>query len=349
MEELGLKLSIYQIKMRNKKMFDAKHHQALKAKETNKFSKGARIKKPEENEELRIEDLQFLQKIKSQRDQMISGETPDPGQDLDDICEEGNYLDTQPLEEEQTDLAADLLSIDNMTIKDGIRKFTKMQLSGQKNREAECDFGSPESYREELHPADDGTTSSHLQYPTESVRTHEGIEDSLQKKLKKSKENLVEINPELPIEDYINQGGKISSKESMTRAEMKNIGIHDNNDLGNDYIMKKIEELTSAQNRSSSKSLIVLENRGQEKTQQGKSTDSQSKTRKVFSTIVSQQTSEASKPHITEIDMSDNIFLAHKNPDLVRKRQEEILQQKLSRQAIPEDPNEDQLALNDLE
>ena len=100
MEELGLKLSIYQIKMRNKKMFDAKHHQALKAKETNKFSKGARIKKPEENEELRIEDLQFLQKLKSQRDQMITGEAPDHGLELDEIEEEGYCLDTQSFEEE---------------------------------------------------------------------------------------------------------------------------------------------------------------------------------------------------------------------------------------------------------
>lgn len=70
MEELGLKLSLYQIKMRNKKMFHAKHHQALKAKETNKFSKGAKIKKPEENEELRLEDLQFLQKMKNAQNQV---------------------------------------------------------------------------------------------------------------------------------------------------------------------------------------------------------------------------------------------------------------------------------------
>jgi hypothetical protein len=64
MEELGLKLTIHQVKMQNKKLFEERHHLAFKARNNNKFTKGARIKKPEENDELRIEDLQYLQKMK---------------------------------------------------------------------------------------------------------------------------------------------------------------------------------------------------------------------------------------------------------------------------------------------
>jgi hypothetical protein len=60
MEELGLKLTIYQKKMRNKEMFEKRHSQVISAKNSNKFNKGAKLKKPEENEELRIEDLQLL-------------------------------------------------------------------------------------------------------------------------------------------------------------------------------------------------------------------------------------------------------------------------------------------------
>jgi hypothetical protein len=63
-------------------MFDIKHHQALKAKETNKFSKGAKIKKPEENEELRIEDLQYLQKMRNQKTEVGDG-TQDQDKELD--------------------------------------------------------------------------------------------------------------------------------------------------------------------------------------------------------------------------------------------------------------------------
>ena len=60
MQELGLKLSLYQKKMTNKKLFEEKNHQAIAAKNSNKFKKGAKIRKPEENDELRIEDLRFL-------------------------------------------------------------------------------------------------------------------------------------------------------------------------------------------------------------------------------------------------------------------------------------------------
>ena len=65
MEELGLQLTLHQVKMKNKKLFEEKHHRAFKAKNSNKFNKGAKFKKPEENDELRIEDLQFLHKIKN--------------------------------------------------------------------------------------------------------------------------------------------------------------------------------------------------------------------------------------------------------------------------------------------
>lgn len=51
--------------MKNKKLFEERHHRAFKAKNSNKFNKGAKFKKPEENDELRIEDLQFLHKIKT--------------------------------------------------------------------------------------------------------------------------------------------------------------------------------------------------------------------------------------------------------------------------------------------
>ena len=47
--------------------------------------------------------------------------------------------------------------------------------------------------------------------------------------------------------------------------------------------------------------------------------------------------------------MSDNIFLAHKNPELIKKRQEELLLLRISRQAIPEEPDEEELALNEIE
>lgn len=120
MEELGLKLSIYQIKMRNKKLFDEKHQQALKAKNKNKFSKGAKIKRPEENEELRLEDLRQLQKAKDKN--MPHGPTApeddwaeyseEEGSDGGSDCE--NELMSAQLEAD--DLAHDLLSIDNMTI-----------------------------------------------------------------------------------------------------------------------------------------------------------------------------------------------------------------------------------------
>jgi len=72
------------------------------------------------------------------------------------------------------------------------------------------------------------------------------FEDYTQKRLKKTKENEVELDPDIPIEDYVAQNfqnQKSASKESMSRAEMKSIGMNEN---GNDYIMRKIEELTSS-------------------------------------------------------------------------------------------------------
>lgn len=150
MEELGLKLSIYQIKMRNKKMFDIKHHQALKAKETNKFSKGAKIKKPEENEELRIEDLQYLQKMRNQKTEVGDG-TQDQDKEIDyfdqDLDGENQLMGNQ-----KHSLADDLLSIDNLTIMDGIKKLAKMQLMDESQKNQEDHDTLTEYYGEENFP-----------------------------------------------------------------------------------------------------------------------------------------------------------------------------------------------------
>jgi hypothetical protein len=119
MEELGLKLTLYQTKMKNKKLFEERHHRAFTAKNSNKFRKGAKFKKPEENEELRIEDLQFLQKVKTGEVQNIESK-------------ELNKLEaSRPTElpdssvDDQAPSKGDVRSVDLMTIKDGMRKFEK--------------------------------------------------------------------------------------------------------------------------------------------------------------------------------------------------------------------------------
>ena len=41
---------------------------------------------------------------------------------------------------------------------------------------------------------------------------------------------------------------------------------------------------------------------------------------------VNEEPNENTKPHSTEIDMSDNIFLSYKNPELVQRKKAELLQ-----------------------
>lgn len=130
----------------------------------------------------------------------------------------------------------------------------------------------------------------------------------------------------------------------MSRAEMKSIGMNEN---GNDYIMRKIEELTSSQKRTTTRTQLGLEHPVAEKPEIDEPTDSSLE--KIPKEKTTKEEQKISKPYSTEIDMSDNIFLAHKNPELIKKRQEELLQLRISRQAIPEEPDEEDLALNEIE
>lgn len=59
-KRLGLKISQTKVFEEDSRRFDAKMSQILKAKNKNKLNKGAKLRKPEENEELTQEDLEFI-------------------------------------------------------------------------------------------------------------------------------------------------------------------------------------------------------------------------------------------------------------------------------------------------
>lgn len=93
---------------------------------------------------------------------------------------------------------ADLLSIDNMTIQNGLKKLAKMQLQKQNTSEL-------------LEDEEDGWVDDSLgQIDEIGIDVDEQFEDYTEKKLKKTRDNIMEINPELPIEDFIKQGSAAS-------------------------------------------------------------------------------------------------------------------------------------------
>ena len=233
---------------------------------------------------------------------------------------------------------ADLLSIDNMTIQNGIKKLAKMQLKTKQASEL----------LEDDCNQDDWVDDSLGQIDEIALDADEAFEDFTAKKLKKTRENIVQINPELPIEDFIRQGSAQSQKGSMSREQLRTLGIHDNDDNGNDYIMRKIDEIISSKKKSTmSRSVFGHENQTQEVA--GNQTSSGLVEKKIAEKAAPPLPNENQKPCSTEIDMTDNIFLSHKNPELIKKRMQELLEQKLSRQTIQEDPDEHELALNEIE
>lgn len=59
-KRLGLKVSETQIFEEDSRRFDKSMAQVLKARNKNKLNKGVKLKKPEENEDLTLEDVEFL-------------------------------------------------------------------------------------------------------------------------------------------------------------------------------------------------------------------------------------------------------------------------------------------------
>lgn len=133
------------------------------------------------------------------------------------------------------------------------------------------------------------------------------------------------------------------ANHSVSRLTMNNLGILDHQDRNNGYIMKKIDQLSSSKKRLPSKSFLIPEHPIQQDQGTKKSTD-----RLVAKTAQSAKLKE-SQTNFSEIDMSDNIFLAHKNQDLIRKRKEEIKQQMLSQPCAANGSEEEELDLNQIE
>ena len=248
-------------------------------------------------------------------------------------------------------IADDFADADNLTIRDGIRKLAKMQGLGKDNQQLpEEGVGTSEYYGEEQEEKEEAYFESCLQHYDTGIYEADEFEDFTEKKLKKPKENDVEINPELPIEEYIQQTGRNSEKEFLSLKETKSIGFNNNGQAGNDYIMRKIEELSSQQNRAFSKSNLESSRPDNHQSKIGSQQGSiNAKRTSGQSTNRPPNSPQTSKPHSTEIDMSDNIFLLHKNPELVKRRQEELLMQRQSTQAIEEDLDDDEQALKDIE
>lgn len=65
-QKLGLKITEAKAFEEDTRRFDTQMSQILKARNKNKLTKGVKLKKPEENEELTIEDVEFIRKCKEQ-------------------------------------------------------------------------------------------------------------------------------------------------------------------------------------------------------------------------------------------------------------------------------------------
>lgn len=75
-KRLGLKISQTKIFEEDSRRFDLKMAQIIKAKNRNKLNKGAKLKRPEDNEELTKEDVEFIRECqKAKESQQIDSNT----------------------------------------------------------------------------------------------------------------------------------------------------------------------------------------------------------------------------------------------------------------------------------
>lgn len=332
MEELGLKLTIHQTKMKNQKLFEEKHYRAFKAKNSNKFNKGAKFKKPEENDELRIEDLEFLQQIKT-------------GQ-LDKLDEnslklyEANRKTELPGSSNLKDGTNRAESVDLMTIKDGIKKFEKHEINRDKVFDMETIGGGETT----VFADDDQSLNNDSNKLDRSFGNHQDI---IEKKLKVVGGGSVVLGKE-NHDDENNENDDDLNLEEFARKHMaREAEFQQENNQNIVNSSQEVEEDYKNKGKSSSK------RRKQALTMEEKVLKKAKNNASVYTSEPAHtQISVEDKQHIikkfiesSQIDMSDNIFLSSQNIELLKKQRAKERENAQEQ----EQEEEEELDLDDLE